>query len=752
MTSRDPSTIDAQRSQLIHALREAVELEHTLMCQYLFAAMSLKTRPDEFAGDRRNHQFEMVRSWKRSILRIAREEMQHLAWAVNLLVAAGGSPMLGRPNFPNVSKYYRPSPDEPGLPMTLRRFDRETAARFVRFEEPSEPYAQIGQTPEENYYRTVGELYATAKKLFTEDTFVVQEFEQYDPVDEAQQGVRLPRRRRVPNTVRSAVEAKALIDEIVRQGEGAPDPGADSHYRIFCNILREYEAELGLDDRFTPSRPVVDNPMIRRHPDSDPPAENLVAGPPSLQWQLLQAFNTSYEILLLWLSQLFAHSGSVDERRAVETLVYLPLMTEVLAPLSDIITQVPFSSEDPGKGNLGPSFEIVTGDIVMTAPSATERVAVEKLSAIAGFIRDSLGPAAELAPELATELGYVQQTVTLLHAELISRRKDGWPPTQADIDDEIRGTQFEYSERSPARWVTSFAPRYLSLRFRGWFQTRLATDPDSSQHSRGATGNSFAWVGEPELDRVIRFQPDGTVERTHCPPTGVEVFDAQILEVGQERGVRVPEWLGAKVALLGNPTFVGRNHITSEDGEPIDPFELDVCSANGEYRLTRAVLGSGKLEDESTTPLERRATGRYPVAPPRADEQSLAENFSVARELGTTTSSPLSYLEERQQHLRKDLERLQREDPLGVECTQVAARLSFLEEFRPGTMPWMRFFFQLTYRHTISALPMTAILPGDDLLGDTPWLIEYRMGLYDSDALSALVWGELRIPWDVRNA
>jgi hypothetical protein len=748
MTTRDPSTIDADRSQLIHALREAVELEHTLMCQYLFAAMSLKTQPDEYTGKRKNHQYEMVRTWKRSILRVAREEMQHLAWAVNLLVAAGGSPMLGRPNFPNVSKYYHAAEGEGGLPMTLRRFDCATAKRFVAFEAPSEPTAGLGQIPEPNFYASVGDLYARARELFSEDTFVVQDFEQYDPIDEAQQGVRLPLRRRVPNTVRSVDEARALIDEIVRQGEGAADPGAGSHHQIFCNIRSEYERELEHDAAFEPSRPVVDDPMIRRHVDSDPPAENLVPGPPALQWQLLQAFNTSYEILLLWLSQLFAHSGGVAERRAVETLVYLPLMTEVLAPLSDIITQIPFDSERPELGNLGPSFEIVTGDIVLTAPSATERVATEKLSAIASFIEASQGPAAAVAPALGTQLAYVEQTVRLIHDELVSRRTHGWPPTASDIADEVRGTQFDCSERCSAGWVTNSAPRYLSLRFRGWFQSRLATDPDSSQHTRGATGNSFAWIGEPELDRVIRFRPDEAIGRSHCPPIGVEVFEAQILELGQEQGTQVPEWVGATVALLGNPKFIGRNHITSEDGEPIDPFELDVRSKAGEYRLSRAVLGSGILEADDMTPLERRATGRYPVAPPRADKQSLAENFRVARSLGTEATSPLSYLEDRQRRLRQDLERLDKDDPLGIEHAQVAARLRFLDEFRPGTMPWMRFFFQLPYRHTISSLPMTADVPGGKVIGTAPWLIEYRMGLYDSDALSALVWGELRVPWN----
>src|SRR5512133_460655 len=45
----------------------------------------------------------------------------------------------------------------------------------------------------------------------------------------------------------------------------------------------------------------------------------------------------------------------------------------------------------------------------------------------------------------------------------------------------------------------------LSLHFAGWFQCRLATDPDPADEPRGVSGFTFAYPGEPDLDRVIRF-------------------------------------------------------------------------------------------------------------------------------------------------------------------------------------------------------------------------------------------------------
>jgi len=53
----------ATREELIFLLCEASELEHLLMCEYLFAAFSLKERVEEGLTP---EQFEAVRRWERS--------------------------------------------------------------------------------------------------------------------------------------------------------------------------------------------------------------------------------------------------------------------------------------------------------------------------------------------------------------------------------------------------------------------------------------------------------------------------------------------------------------------------------------------------------------------------------------------------------------------------------------------------------------------------------------------------------------
>ncbi|HET9954553.1 MAG TPA: ferritin-like domain-containing protein, partial [Polyangiaceae bacterium] len=84
------------REHLIHLLAEAAELEHNLMCTYLYAAFSLKRQSSEFSDE----EAHAVARWRANILRVAVEEMGHLASVWNITSALGAIPQLGRGNFP----------------------------------------------------------------------------------------------------------------------------------------------------------------------------------------------------------------------------------------------------------------------------------------------------------------------------------------------------------------------------------------------------------------------------------------------------------------------------------------------------------------------------------------------------------------------------------------------------------------------------------------------------------------------------
>src|SRR5689334_14662381 len=85
------------REQLLHGLYEAAELEHNLMCTYLYAAFSLKSGEAEGLAA---VEAEAVARWRGAILKVATEEMAHLVAVWNLTSALGGTPHFGRGNFP----------------------------------------------------------------------------------------------------------------------------------------------------------------------------------------------------------------------------------------------------------------------------------------------------------------------------------------------------------------------------------------------------------------------------------------------------------------------------------------------------------------------------------------------------------------------------------------------------------------------------------------------------------------------------
>ena len=124
------------RSQLIYLLTEAAELEHGIMCCYLFAAFSIKSDVNEGVTA---EQLSFIRRWRGNILQIAMEEMVHLSLACNLLTAVGGSPHLGRPNLPISPKAYPPS-----FSLELVPFGRKSLESFIMIERPEDEALRPG--------------------------------------------------------------------------------------------------------------------------------------------------------------------------------------------------------------------------------------------------------------------------------------------------------------------------------------------------------------------------------------------------------------------------------------------------------------------------------------------------------------------------------------------------------------------------------------------------------------------------------
>lgn len=152
----------------------------------------------------------------------------------------------------------------------------------------------------------------------------------------------------------------------------------------------------------------------------------------------------------------------------------------------------------------------------------------------------------------------------------------------------------------------------LELYFQGWFQLRLARDPDPSDEKRGISGAAFATVDEPDLDRIIRLNepvaPRGAylLPGHQVPEVGVTVKSVCLDGKNEETHPLV----GARVDLLENAKFESLNAVFCPPGnEPIDPFHI--CVSQGSLRLSRQDLWDPArpnltLYDVDATLLKRR--------------------------------------------------------------------------------------------------------------------------------------------------
>jgi hypothetical protein len=82
------------REELVYLLDHACELEHGLMCEYLYAQFSLKRGLDEGLTVA---QLDRVQAWETALISVIKQEMLHLALSTNILTAVGAAPHFERP-------------------------------------------------------------------------------------------------------------------------------------------------------------------------------------------------------------------------------------------------------------------------------------------------------------------------------------------------------------------------------------------------------------------------------------------------------------------------------------------------------------------------------------------------------------------------------------------------------------------------------------------------------------------------------
>jgi CDGSH-type Zn-finger protein/uncharacterized Fe-S cluster protein YjdI len=394
MSENPPPFVIENREQLLGLLAEAAEIEHNLMCCYLYAAFSLKQTTEEGLTAA---ELASVQRWRGQVFHVAVDEMAHLALVANLMSAVGGVPHFGRANFP-VPAGYHPA----GIVVKLAPFNRATLDHFIYLErpegasvadgtgfEPPRRYQRLAMPgrlmPSSQDYDTVGELYRAIHdglerlvRMQGESTIFIG-----DP--ERQLGAELANLPGLTR-VRCLKTARAALDGIVTQGEGAPGHSDTSHYQRFLNIKNDYEALALARPEFVPGRPAAHNPVMR-HPPTPDDKVWIDLRPAA---DLMDLANAAYTHMLRLLLQAYAETRGVAFQRAlVDAGVDLMF---VVTKVASAITRMPANLEHPNC-TAGMSFATVRGYSALPAGAGSDRVLIERLKEIATA-------AARLAPEL----------------------------------------------------------------------------------------------------------------------------------------------------------------------------------------------------------------------------------------------------------------------------------------------------------------------------------------------------------------
>lgn len=399
------------RSPLIYMLCTAAELEHALMCEYLFAAFSLKRSVDEGLT---HEQLASVERWRSTILMVAKQEMLHLAIACNLLTSIGVSPHLSRPNLPQPARHY-PS----GVRLELLPFGEQALRHFLFLERPegmdlndAEGLAAIEHAipvtgteeiaPHLQEFRTVGHLYRSieagfrhlAEKMGEENLFL-------GPSASQTRGELFGWKELGP--ISNADAAVRAIEAIVEQGEGPRGDWRNAHFGRFLSVLSEYlqmrENAPGLEV----TRPVL--PVLVRPPETGGEV-NLITDPATAR--VADLCNVAYEVLLHLLYRLMSHIDESAEQIATLATVAVGIMNDVIGPLADILSTMPVGPEHPGH-TAGATFELFyQPDYLLPHRKAAWLVGAELLNGAASSAETEMRRDRRLEPVASALRSYAQ--------------------------------------------------------------------------------------------------------------------------------------------------------------------------------------------------------------------------------------------------------------------------------------------------------------------------------------------------------
>src|SRR5215510_1667098 len=415
----EATIVVGDRKELTYLLSQAAELEHGLMCEYLYAAFSLKST----AGPGlRADQLDSVGRWRKMILGIAAEEMLHWAMVQNLLTAVGSAPYVSRPHMPHQARGY-----PPGVQVRLLPFGEAALQHFVYLERPegvegsdAEGFQPAGQppppmSPEEiiprgQDFATVGHLYRSiergfahlADKFGADRLFIGPAFQQADETAFGWPDLR---------PITGLAGANRAIERIVEQGEGARGDWANAHYGRFLAVLDDYRAIRDEDPAFEPAHPVV-AAAVRGVEGIEP--DVYISDPATGGCSDL--FDAVYELLLQIIARYFAFGHETPGQRQVLAHTAVGLMFEAIKPLGLLLARLPVGPDHPDV-TAGANFQLPdrASFLLPHRRSAWFRFA-ERLDELAAFAAGLRPPAG--ADVVAEVSGALSRTASALMAHI----------------------------------------------------------------------------------------------------------------------------------------------------------------------------------------------------------------------------------------------------------------------------------------------------------------------------------------------
>jgi hypothetical protein len=349
------------REELVYLLGQACEIEHGLMCEYLYAQFSLKRGLDEGLTEA---QLTRVQAWEAALIGVIKQEMLHLALSTNILTAIGAAPHFERPNFPIFSRWY-----PPGVQIALVPFGERALRHFIYLERPegmalqdaagftaerhAEPLtvggAGLVAVPEP--WQTVGHLYrgieaglATLCARYGEPAVFIGPQRAQAVTDIFEWPELL--------AVTDLASARRAIETIVEQGEGARGDWIRSHFGTFVGVLEELLAEQAADAAFDPAR-AVEPAFVRLPPDVG--SGTVIEDPTTAQ--VADLVNGLYEVTLQVLGRYYIHQGESPAEFDALARTAKHLMNWVMRQLGPVLTTLPVGPSHPGR-TAGPTFDI----------------------------------------------------------------------------------------------------------------------------------------------------------------------------------------------------------------------------------------------------------------------------------------------------------------------------------------------------------------------------------------------------------